>query len=572
MKGYEFIAKLWKEYGTSHVFLQDVMFMESLRDFVDDGGQAILAHSEFAAGYMADGYARVTNKPGICCCQSIGSANLASSVQDAWLACSPVLTFTGRQTIGNLYRNAYQEGDHRPFFDGLTKFNATVESASQLPLLMRQSYREATSGKPRPTHLDIFGFCGQECEEDEVGNVEIIANKKYAQYPAVRPAAEEADIALALEAIDKAKKPLILAGRGALVSKAHKELMDFAVRNDIPVATTLDGKTLMVEGSDMWAGVIGNYGMHGTNVAAQACDLFIVIGSQTSNQTTLGQTTPPATVKTIQIDIDPTEIGRNYPNCIPLCGDAKTVLAQLAAGVSARKRPEWRAEVAAYVAKTVEQHEHLWNNSGLGTANGDPITAGYLVKQVSDALPDDGILVSDTGFSAIWTGNLTRLKPSQFYTRAAGTLGWSFPASIGVKAAVGNRPVINYTGDGGMFYFSNEIETAVRYNIPVVSVVNNNYCLSSNIPWMQEVFHDEPRNVGRNSFVASNSFAEIAKNFGAYGVRVENPKDVRGAIEDALASGRPAVVEVVTNGRVTPPCPRTDDLSDIKDLIAYVSK
>lgn len=562
MKAYEYIAKMWKEYGVSHVFLQDVMFMESLKKFRELGGTEILAHSEFAAGYMADGYARVSGKPGIACSQSIGSANLAASIQDAWLACTPVITYTGRQIVDNLYRNAYQEGDHRPFFDGLTKFNATVEDPKQLPLLMRQTFRESTTGKPRPSHLDIVGFCGLECEEGEV-NEEAFATEAFKQFPAFRMAAEAEAIEIAVEAISQAKKPLILAGRGALMSGAHAEILEFATKNDIPVCTTPDGKSIIDETSDIWAGVIGNYGMYGANRTARACDLYIVIGSQTSNQTTLGYTSPPPSVKTIQIDIEPSEIGRNYPNCIALAGDAKTVVAQLIEGTTKTTRKEWRAEVAGYVKATLDRHNEIV------TDDSNPITPGYLVGQISEALPEDAVVVVDTGFSTVWTANLLRLKPSQMYIRATGTLGWSFPGSIGVKCAVGDRPVLNFSGDGAFFYFSNEIETAVRYNIPIVSVVNNNGCLSSNLPWMKEIL-DEDCNNSRNSFVPTQSYAAIAREFGANGIRVEKSEDIAGAIKEGFASGRPTVIEVVTTNTVNPPCPNTDDPANIDALIAKV--
>jgi len=553
MKGYEFIAKTWKDYGTTHVFYQELMFMKTLKEFENLGGKTILAHSEFAAGYMADGYARVTGRPGVALAQSIGSANLAASIHDAWLGCSPVLTFTGRQSLDKLYRNAYQESDHRPFFDGLTKFNATVERAHQLPLLMRQSYRAATTGKPRPTHLDIFGFFGMECEDDEV-NEDVLVNAQFAKYPAFRPAAEESAIDQAVEAIEKAKKPLIMVGRGGIVSGAQKELYTFAQRNDIPVCTSPDGKTMIDEDDPLWAGVIGNYGMYGTNRIAADCDLFIIVGSQTGDQTTLNLTAPPPSVKAIQIDIEPSEIGRNYPNCIPLCGDAKVVLGQLAAAVPSARRTEWRIQVAAWLKETTDAHEALWNNSS------DPITTGYICKQVTDALPDNAVLVGDTGWPCVWSATMIRVKASQFYTRAAGSLGWSFPAALGIKCGAPDRPVINFIGDGGMFYFSNEIETAVRYNIPIVSVIYNNRSLAQVIPFMSGIYSgEENRCVDRLSFRNDFSYARIAQEFGAHGVQVTKAADVAGAIRDAIASNRPAIVEVMSE-RCAPLGPRSNTL------------
>lgn len=544
MKGYEYLAHTIKAYGAEYIFYQELMFPYTLKEFQRIGGRPVMCHSEFGAGCMADGYARASKKPGVCAAQSAGAANLAASLQDAWLGCTPVVALTGRQVAARQYRNAYQELDHRLFFDGVTKFNATLEAPEQMPVLLRHCFRSAVTGKPRPTHIDLFGFCGLEYENAEF-EAKAEADGRYMSYPSYRPAAAEEDIRAAAAAIAEAEKPLIVAGRGAVVSGAHKEVYEFASKCDIPIVTTCDGKTIIDEEDGLWAGICGTYGMDCANKTAKRSDLVIFIGTQANDQATFNWTAPAPSAKVIHIDIEPFEIGRNYSDCIGLAGDAKTVLAQLNQAVQAAKRPEWRKETGEAVSKFTDAQKEMMK------ADSDPITTGRLCGEISKNLPDDAVLVADTGWSAIWSATMIRMKASQLYLRAAGTLGWSFPASIGAKLAVPGRPVVCYTGDGGMLYFSNEIETAVRYNVPVVTVVNNNYAYAQIVGFMTQCGaykENRPDCEERLSFTNKFSIARIAEEFGALGIRVTKAGEIGPAIRKALESGRPAVVEVITDG------------------------
>jgi acetolactate synthase-1/2/3 large subunit len=249
----------------------------------------------------------------------------------------------------------------------------------------------------------------------------------------------------------------------------------------------------------------------------------------------------------IQIDIAPEELGRNYPNSLGIAGDAKAVLGQLISCAAPGSRREWKGQVKGYLADTLRRQQELKD------IDETPIHTGRLCALLQDFLPDDAILVSDTGYSAIWTSTMIRMRPGQTYIRAAGSLGWAVPASIGAKVAKPDRPVICFTGDGGFYYHLAELETAVRNGINTVVVINNNGMLAQCLGSV--TYRNDPE-LGKKALSFSNiSFAQVAEALGAYGQRVDRADAVSGALRNALDSGRPSVVEVITNpyGSPRPP-------------------
>jgi acetolactate synthase-1/2/3 large subunit len=307
------------------------------------------------------------------------------------------------------------------------------------------------------------------------------------------------------------------------------------------VVTTCDGKAIIDESHPLWSGIIGGYGCDCANKASLASDLIIFLGTQTSDQTTSDWNNPKPGTRIIQIDIDASEIGRNYFNTFPLPGDARTVIEQLTPALAAGSRDSWLKEVADYTKATFDKQAARW------ASNDAPIDPARLCKEISAVLPDDAVIVSDTGWSAIWTSNYLRMKASQIYIRAAGTLGWSFPASLGAKCGVPNRPVINFTGDGGFFYYLGEMETAVRYNIPTVTVVNNNHSLGQIVaPAIGLAYQDDPEQCKKRYGFTQVNLANVAREFGLFAERVESPDKIGPAIKAALQSGKPSLVEVVS--------------------------
>ena len=243
--GARFLAETLKGYGVTHVFFVEAILRKTLVELETLGVRRILAHSEKAAAYMADGYARITKRPGICMAQSVGAANLASGLQDPYLGSSPVIAFTGKKPPLWQNRNSYQEIDHAPLFAAVTKYNVTVDAAEQLPFYVRQAFREATTGRPRPVHLDISGgYTGGGIESTE-GNFPVIVEERFLRFPAFRPEAESETIRQAVALLRNAERPVIVAGGGARSSEAGPEIAALAEGLSIPVATSLDGKDIL---------------------------------------------------------------------------------------------------------------------------------------------------------------------------------------------------------------------------------------------------------------------------------------------------------------------------------------
>lgn len=545
MMGCEYLAHMFKDYDVTHVFHMEAMLRMTIKEMEELGVKAIMTHSENGAGYMADGYARISGRPGICMAQSIGSANLAGGIEDAYLAGSPVIALTGKKIAFHQFRNSYQESDHRLFFEAITKFNAEISIPEQLPYLMRQCFREVTTGKPRPAHLDIPNRMGRTVEVASIKEAYAV-DSKFGHYPAFRPSAIEKDIEEAVAAIELAKKPIIVVGRGARLSDAGAEIYELAKKADIPLVITPDGKTTIEETDSIWSGVCGEYGMDCANKSLTIADLVIFIGTQTNDQTTYDWNCPPITTKAIQIDIEASELGRNYPDTIGLLGDAKVVVNQLVEAVKQMKHGEWRAEVSKYVEETLKEYGVRTNTPS------EKIRPEKLCFEISKVLPDNVVVVADTGFAAVWAATMIKMKPSQRFLRAAGSLGWAFPGSMGVKCAVPERPVICFTGDGGFYYHMSEMETALRYGINTVTIINNNGVLKQCAGDIDNVFKNADLSSKHYTFEPIN-FSETAKAMGLFGVRVEKVEDIGPAIQQALASGKPAIVEVITDPDVVLP-------------------
>jgi acetolactate synthase-1/2/3 large subunit len=501
----------------------------------------VLGHSEKGVGYMADGYARISGRPGICMAQSVGAANLAAAMQDPYLGHSPVIALTGRHIAAMQYRNAYQEVDHGPLFAPVTKFHARMEVIEQMPHLIRQAFREATTSTPRPVHIDVAGFTGDALTPLDI-DADIDVDDCHTRFPAFTPEPDSTAIDRAIKAIALSKKPVIIADRGVIFSGAKDALKALGEKIQSPIAATLDAKSAILETDPLFRGMVGLYGRSCTNHMVDEADLIIYAGSNTSDHTTANWKLPKAGTPIIQIDLDPVEIGRNYPNTIGIQSDVKLGLEALSKNAAPAKHDEWLEYTKSLVSKWKdEMHAEL-------TRADIPMRPQRLCHELTQVLPSDAILVADTGYSALWTGNLVdMLHPKQTYMRAAGSLGWSFPASIGAKAAAPNRTVVCFTGDGGFSYHLPELETAKRMGLPVIVIVNNNECLSQGLKNLNIAYGDRPDGRKSECYVYEKTdFAKIAQSFNCFGATVVDPKDFKAAFDAAVASNLPAVIDVKT--------------------------
>lgn len=549
MEGAEFIANMLHGYGITHVFLQEAILRKSLVALERKGVKRIVTHSEKSAAYMADGYARAGLKPAVCMCQSVGAANLAAGLQDAYLGNSPVIALTGKKPALHQYRHAYQEIDHIPLFEPVTKYNVACEVIEQLPFLLRQAFRAATTGCPGPAHIDVIDNLGRIIENAGI-DAEVVVEPRFTRIPAFRPRPDEADVSQAVELIKRADRPVIIAGRGCILSGAQTEISNLAQMLQIPVATSVDGKGTISDRNPLSIGCVGDYSVWCANQIVSDADLVIFIGTGTGDQVTLNWTIPAMGTTVIQIDIDPTELGINYPNSASLLGDAKTTVKMLSECLTKRESPTaWSQYVQDTVRRWHEEVEPLRNSYQV------PIRPERLCQALTAALPAESILVADTGFSAIWTaGHLQLTKPTQTYIRAAGgSLGWSFPASLGAQCACPDQKVICFSGDGAFWYHMSDLETQVRHDIKSVTIVNNNGGYGQCRPNIIKAYGQA---IGKHEDLwafGKFSFAELAQQLGLFSVRVNDPDKIESAIRKAIEADVPALVEVVTDMNVAAP-------------------
>jgi acetolactate synthase-1/2/3 large subunit len=545
MTGARFLAEALDAYGVSHVFFVPAILSHTLAEMERRTGiRRILTHGEKAAVYMADGYARATGRPGVCFAQCVGAANLAAGLRDPYLACSPMAVLTGGPYPHTRHRHAYQEIDDLPLFRPVTKFSARVETVERLPDVLRQAFRAATSGTPGPAHIELAGHLGE--LEQQTGDLAVLVEERFRQVPAFRPAPEPEAVEAAARLLEASRRPVIVAGGGVRASGAGPELVALAERLGIPVATSLNAKDLIRGDHPLSLGLPGSYSRKSANQALLEADLVFFAGSQTGSQVTATWQLPPAGTPVIQLDINPEELGRHYPNRVSLLGDAKVTLQALlhvADGQRAGARRPWVARVQALAEVWRAEWAALMNSESV------PIRPERVCRELTAHMPADTLLVVETGHSGMWTGGMVDLnRPGQGFIRAAGSLGWGLPAALGAKLAAPQRPVLLFSGDGGFWYHLAELETAVRCGINAVLLINNNRSLNQEIAIYSDAYGG--RLEGRHGELwqfTDASLAAIAESMGARGIRVEKPGEIPTALDQAFSANRPVVVEVMTD-------------------------
>ena len=554
MTGARLFAEMMHGYEVTHIFFVPAFMLKSFAEMEDMPIRRVMVHGEKAAAYMADGYARASGKPGVCMAQMIGASNLAAGLRDAHMAGAPLIAVTGGPTPQSRYKHAYQEVDDVAQFDAVTKFNAQVDQVSRMPDLIRQAFRMATSGAPGPVHLRIQGHLGQMTEHE--AELDPLAEAGYRRAPAFRSEPEMQRVRDAVIVLAEAQRPVIVAGGGVIRSGAERELAELAEKLAIPVATSLNAKAALPDAHPLNAGVPGAYSRDCANRALAESDLVFFVGSHAGGQVTNNWMFPPPGTKVIQLDIDPAELGRNYPNAVSILGDARTALRRMI-DAAARRPPD----ATVQWVKTVQRHVANWRAENAKMRNADvaPIRPERICREISDVLPPNGIVVSDTGHAGIWTARFIEFRhPGQSYLRTAGSLGWGFPAALGAKCAAPDRPVVCFTGDGGFYYHIGELETARRHNINAVIVVNNNSALNQEIKLNDVAYGGKQRGRAEEMWrFPEVNFAKVAESFGCAGIRVEKPGDLNDALKRAIAMEKPVVVDVATDMYAIAPHPWT---------------
>jgi acetolactate synthase-1/2/3 large subunit len=545
--GAEMFADMFAGYGVSHVFFVPTILNRALVEMERRTDIArIVTHAEKAAAYMADGYGRASNRPGVCMSQVVGAANLAAGLRDGYMANSPIIAITGGPFPHSRQRHQYQEIEDLPMFKPVTKVSTPVADVATIPHYLRQAFRVATTGRPGPVHIEMLGHHGDILEQ-QTADVDLSIEQRFMQAPAFRPGPDRAEVSAAAAALSAAQRPVIVLGTGARTSGAGPAALAIAEHCSIPVATSMGGKDLIASDHPLSIGVVGLYSRETANRIVGEADLVFFVGSSTGSQVTHSWRLPQHGTTVIQCDIAPEVLGLNYPNHASLLGDARRCLEEVLAGLEGAgavtsARDAWLRRVAEIKSDWATSWEPLLRSDA------SPIRPERLCTELSDMLPDDALVVSDTGHAGMWTGGMVDLRHgAQGFLRAAGSLGWAFPASLGAKCAQPDRPVVAFTGDGGFWYHLAEVETAVRWGINTVTVVNNNNALNQEINIWTEAYGGslEGRHHELWKFTDVN-FADLAASMGAAAFRVEKPGDLRTSLDAAFAADRPAVVEVLT--------------------------
>jgi acetolactate synthase-1/2/3 large subunit len=531
MTGAKAIAQTLKKHNVEYVFYI-FGYGVPVQELTAEGITMVLTRNEKCAAYIADGYARIGLKPGVAWgYRGPGSMNLAAGLADAYWSSSPVIAVTSATQKEHIHRDSYQGIPDIRHFDEVTKWNVDVPTPDIVGECLRNAFQVATSGCPGPVHLNFHAKAIY--QESEMAKP--FGDEAYRKIPAKRIRPDPMDTSAVANALVKAKRSVIVAGQGTLISGAWTEVIQLAELLQIPVATSNTGKGIIPDTHPLAIGVAGLYSKATANKMISDADLVFYIGCKTGNMATGNWTVPISGTKVVQLDIDPEFIGRNYKTVATMVCDTKLGLQDLIGTVNELMvKPTTRSRLTE-VANLMK----LWNETAAAAMSSDakPITGHRLIKEIRNALAPQDILVTDTGSETIWSSLFYEVLASgRNYICAAGSLGWSFPAAIGAKLAAGDRKVLNLIGDGGIGYHIGEFETAVRYDIPVVAVVLNNMSWARSPAALTEPV----------------DFSKVAQAYGGFGARVEHPDNIAETLQEAFNSGKPAIIDVIvdrgTNG------------------------
>jgi acetolactate synthase-1/2/3 large subunit len=451
--------------------------------------------------------------------------NLAAGLADAYWTNTPVIAMTSATQRSNLHKFQYQGIPDMAHFEEVTKWNIDVATSDIVSEVLRIAFQTATTGCPGPVHINFHANAiFQECEIVEPFGASI-----YNKIPVKSQRPNKEDTDAVAKVLLNARKPVIIAGGEVIISKAWDEVIQLAEMLTIPIATSLSGKGIIPDSHYLSIGVTGLYSKATANKIVLDSDLVFFIGCKAGNMSTGNWTVPDLNSNIIQLGIEPELIGRSYKVKASMVCDPKLGLQDLIETL--RLTTPNIASNSARI-KEVRVIMEKWRKNVDNELNSDviPIKCHRVIKEIRDFLSPNDILVADTGSENIWSGVFFDVLDSgRNFIHAAGSLGWSFPATIGAKLAAGEKKVVNLIGDGGIGYHIGELETALRYKIPFVSVVLNNRSWSN------------PRGS------AEVNFSNVAKSFGAYGIRVEKPGEIAEALKEASDSDKPAIVDILVD-------------------------
>ncbi|MGE3988837.1 thiamine pyrophosphate-binding protein [Pseudorhodoplanes sp.] len=513
----------------------------------------ISVHNEQIAGFMADAYFRVSRRP-VATFTSCGpgSVNIQMPIASAYSDSSAIFAITGNIPTQQFNRGPFQElgahyqADFPSAMKPYVKRSYQATRVDMLPDMMRHAYSTMLAGRPGPVNLDVpFNIFLEEAE------VTAPDPKAWHTSLPVRAQGDPAAIEAALDLLFSAKRPLILAGQGSLASTNHSDLRDLAVLLGVPVATTPQGKGAFDETDDHALGPTGRDGVYPANRASRECDVLLALGTRFGDRGASGwvdgatHSIPPT--KLIHVDIEATQIGKNYPTAIGIVGDVALVVRQLMAAAKARGlsaiSPSWLARTADW--------KRVWRSDLQRDVNSEdiPCHPDRVMADLRKVIPGNAIMLSDIGAHHSWMVQQWSVTPPAQLLQSGGfaCMGFGVGGALGAQLAAPERPVVAVVGDGGFLMHASAVATAVEYDLPVVWIVWNN-CGYVSIRDMQNAFFGREIATrfrrARTGELHSTDFAMLARSMGAVGMRVERAQDFSAMVEEAVASRKPTVIDL----------------------------
>jgi acetolactate synthase-1/2/3 large subunit len=549
------MAKVLRAYGAEYIFTLTGAPQEALIEMQNrEGVRVVLGRSERSVLAMGDAYARVTGKPTFGMVQfGPGATYLPASIIDAYWASSPLVSLSGTTTTKTRYRFEYQEVEQTSMFPSMTKWAGDLPQPERIADVLRTAIRASVSGVPGPVYLGVpIDWYGRKLTIPQ----EIYAEPAFMRTPALRVSPMASDVERAIALLSSAKKPVLIAGGGVILSEAWEELTALAEALHIPVVTTMAGKGSIADVHPLAVGVCGRYSRKVANDTLAGADFCLAIGTKLSSMGTNVFQYPGKSARIVHFDLDANSLGRTYREELSSVGDARETLrmlreAAIAAKVNGSNWSGWTKQVQGNVASWMADLERE-SRTAMHEGKLNPY---HIMRLIDQYMTGDDMLVADTGYMAAWAVTVLQQKKMGRNTlRAAGSLGWAFPAAFGAKLAVGpNRKVFGLTGDGGLGYHLPDLETALRVKTPVVHIVMNNCSLA--FEYHVQKYVSEEMCPEASEFL-DVQFADVARAFGAHGERVTSADQFIPALRRAEESGKPAIVDVVVSRELPPPVTR----------------
>ena len=501
---------------------------------VDASLRHILVRHEQSAAHMADGYARIKRKAGVCFATSgPGATNLITGIATAYADSSPMIAVTGQVPLAMIGKDAFQETDIIGVANPCTKYAFQPRAAVEIPETVKKAFYIAESGRPGPVLIDIPKDVQQARE-----NIQFPDLIKVRGYNPIIDA-DLSQLERAVETMIKAERPIIMAGGGVILSGAFSELQAMAELLMAPVVTTFKGKGSFPENHPLAMGPIGMHGHPEANKIIIEADCIIAVGARFSDRSVGRFDEFGKGMTIIHLDVDPAEIGKNKAVDIAVIGDVKaslrTAVKMLAKHKVTQKTKDdpWlkrRKELIDYYADTIKDYPR-------------ELTAKKALKKLRELLPSDAIVTTEVGQCQMWASlHFDIISPGTFFSSTGlGTMGFGFPASIGAKAAKSQATVVDIAGDGSFNMTENSLAVSVLEKLPVIVFLMNNYMLGMVAQWQRTFYNRRYMGVHQNS---CPDYVRLAEAYGAQGIRAESMNDLEGAIRKALKSDVATVIDI----------------------------